>query len=124
MYLKSRFCYVFILQIPETKQPSVPKIESPEGYYEEAEPYDVSMNGTSWGVTCEMRDMRFMRMSRLRNVQLLQLVCDRRCFLMLVTRKIDLMLWQGKSDELLQVFKFPADTQIVVCSVSGLIQHH
>ncbi|XP_015722837.1 actin filament-associated protein 1-like 2 isoform X2 [Coturnix japonica] len=31
--------------IPETKQPSVPKIESPEGYYEEAEPYDVSMNG-------------------------------------------------------------------------------
>ncbi|XP_015722840.1 actin filament-associated protein 1-like 2 isoform X4 [Coturnix japonica] len=30
--------------IPETKQPSVPKIESPEGYYEEAEPYDVSMN--------------------------------------------------------------------------------
>ncbi|XP_015722841.1 actin filament-associated protein 1-like 2 isoform X5 [Coturnix japonica] len=32
-------------KIPETKQPSVPKIESPEGYYEEAEPYDVSMNG-------------------------------------------------------------------------------
>lgn len=31
-------------KIPETKQPSVPKIESPEGYYEEAEPYDVSMN--------------------------------------------------------------------------------
>ncbi|XP_048801403.1 actin filament-associated protein 1-like 2 isoform X6 [Lagopus muta] len=32
-------------KIPETKQPLVPKIESPEGYYEEAEPYDVSMNG-------------------------------------------------------------------------------
>ncbi|KFP53789.1 Actin filament-associated protein 1-like 2, partial [Cathartes aura] len=31
-------------QIPETKQPPVPKIESPEGYYEEAEPYDVSVN--------------------------------------------------------------------------------
>uniref|UniRef100_A0A8D0EFP8 Actin filament-associated protein 1-like 2 n=1 Tax=Strix occidentalis caurina TaxID=311401 RepID=A0A8D0EFP8_STROC len=43
-YLKSCFFYVFILQIPETKQPPVPKIESPEGYYEEAEPYDVSVN--------------------------------------------------------------------------------
>ncbi|XP_061314662.1 actin filament-associated protein 1-like 2 isoform X2 [Pezoporus flaviventris] len=32
-------------KIPETKQPPVPKIESPEGYYEEAEPYDVSVNG-------------------------------------------------------------------------------
>ncbi|XP_062435579.1 actin filament-associated protein 1-like 2 isoform X1 [Rhea pennata] len=31
-------------KIPETKQPLVPKIESPEGYYEEAEPYDVSVN--------------------------------------------------------------------------------
>ncbi|XP_065602984.1 actin filament-associated protein 1-like 2 isoform X3 [Cyrtonyx montezumae] len=31
-------------KIPEAKQLSVPKIESPEGYYEEAEPYDVSMN--------------------------------------------------------------------------------
>ncbi|NXL93575.1 AF1L2 protein, partial [Alectura lathami] len=31
-------------KVPETKQPSVPKIESPEGYYEEAEPYDVSVN--------------------------------------------------------------------------------
>ncbi|NXN92034.1 AF1L2 protein, partial [Rhinopomastus cyanomelas] len=30
--------------IPETRQPPVPKIESPEGYYEEAEPYDVSVN--------------------------------------------------------------------------------
>ncbi|CAK6436085.1 unnamed protein product [Pipistrellus nathusii] len=30
--------------IPERKQPSIPKIESPEGYYEEAEPYDVSLN--------------------------------------------------------------------------------
>ncbi|XP_010083382.1 PREDICTED: actin filament-associated protein 1-like 2, partial [Pterocles gutturalis] len=30
--------------VPETKQPAVPKIESPEGYYEEAEPYDVSVN--------------------------------------------------------------------------------
>ncbi|NWS07015.1 AF1L2 protein, partial [Motacilla alba] len=28
----------------ETKQPPVPKIESPEGYYEEAEPYDISVN--------------------------------------------------------------------------------
>ncbi|XP_064370322.1 actin filament-associated protein 1-like 2 isoform X4 [Dromaius novaehollandiae] len=31
-------------KIPETKQPLVLKIESPEGYYEEAEPYDVSVN--------------------------------------------------------------------------------
>ncbi|NXG68666.1 AF1L2 protein, partial [Baryphthengus martii] len=31
-------------KIPEIKQPPVPKIESPEGYYEEAEPYDVSVN--------------------------------------------------------------------------------
>ncbi|NXW60979.1 AF1L2 protein, partial [Eurystomus gularis] len=31
-------------KVPETKQPPVPKIESPEGYYEEAEPYDVSVN--------------------------------------------------------------------------------
>lgn len=30
--------------IPERKQLSIPKIESPEGYYEEAEPYDVSVN--------------------------------------------------------------------------------
>ncbi|XP_046928685.1 actin filament-associated protein 1-like 2 isoform X12 [Lynx rufus] len=30
--------------IPERKQLSVPKIESPEGYYEEAEPYDTSLN--------------------------------------------------------------------------------
>nr|XP_019580759.1 PREDICTED: actin filament-associated protein 1-like 2 isoform X2 [Rhinolophus sinicus] len=30
--------------IPERKQFSVPKIESPEGYYEEAEPYDMSLN--------------------------------------------------------------------------------
>ncbi|NWS67852.1 AF1L2 protein, partial [Crotophaga sulcirostris] len=31
-------------KILEIKQPPVPKIESPEGYYEEAEPYDVSVN--------------------------------------------------------------------------------
>ncbi|NXN26915.1 AF1L2 protein, partial [Nycticryphes semicollaris] len=31
-------------KIPETKQPPIPKIESPEGYYEEAEPYDVSVH--------------------------------------------------------------------------------
>ncbi|XP_036017467.1 actin filament-associated protein 1-like 2 isoform X4 [Mus musculus] len=31
--------------IPERKQPTVPKIESPEGYYEEAEPFDRSING-------------------------------------------------------------------------------
>ncbi|XP_051002809.1 actin filament-associated protein 1-like 2 [Acomys russatus] len=31
--------------IPERKQLAVPKIESPEGYYEEAEPYDTSING-------------------------------------------------------------------------------
>ncbi|NWW33765.1 AF1L2 protein, partial [Panurus biarmicus] len=31
-------------KILETKQLPVPKIESPEGYYEEAEPYDVSVN--------------------------------------------------------------------------------
>ncbi|NWI85098.1 AF1L2 protein, partial [Pitta sordida] len=31
-------------KIPEAKQLLVPKIESPEGYYEEAEPYDVSVN--------------------------------------------------------------------------------
>nr|XP_033697707.1 actin filament-associated protein 1-like 2 isoform X9 [Tursiops truncatus] len=30
--------------IPERKQLSTPKIESPEGYYEEAEPYDTSLN--------------------------------------------------------------------------------
>ncbi|KAM9618266.1 actin filament-associated protein 1-like 2 isoform 4-T4 [Trichechus inunguis] len=31
--------------IPERKQlPVVPKVESPEGYYEEAEPYDMSLN--------------------------------------------------------------------------------
>ncbi|XP_023571252.1 actin filament-associated protein 1-like 2 isoform X2 [Octodon degus] len=30
--------------IPERKQLGVPKIESPEGYYEEAEPYDTSVN--------------------------------------------------------------------------------
>uniref|UniRef100_A0A8C0DT64 Actin filament-associated protein 1-like 2 n=1 Tax=Balaenoptera musculus TaxID=9771 RepID=A0A8C0DT64_BALMU len=30
--------------IPERKQLSIPKIESPEGYYEEAEPYDISLN--------------------------------------------------------------------------------
>ncbi|XP_019580758.2 actin filament-associated protein 1-like 2 isoform X3 [Rhinolophus sinicus] len=33
--------------IPERKQFSIPKIESPEGYYEEAEPYDMSLNGHS-----------------------------------------------------------------------------
>ncbi|KAL9847120.1 actin filament-associated protein 1-like 2 isoform 2-T2 [Geothlypis trichas] len=31
-------------KILETKQPAVPKIDSPEGYYEEAEPYDISVN--------------------------------------------------------------------------------
>ncbi|XP_041517683.1 actin filament-associated protein 1-like 2 isoform X1 [Microtus oregoni] len=31
--------------IPERKQLTVPKIESPEGYYEEAEPYDTSIIG-------------------------------------------------------------------------------
>lgn len=41
--------YSFIPQIPERKQLSIPKIESPEGYYEEAEPYDTSLNGTSRG---------------------------------------------------------------------------
>ncbi|XP_063138873.1 actin filament-associated protein 1-like 2 isoform X7 [Rattus norvegicus] len=30
--------------IPERKQPTIPKIESPEGYYEEAEPFDTSIN--------------------------------------------------------------------------------
>uniref|UniRef100_A0A3Q2I7D4 Actin filament-associated protein 1-like 2 n=1 Tax=Equus caballus TaxID=9796 RepID=A0A3Q2I7D4_HORSE len=30
--------------IPERKQLSIPRIESPEGYYEEAEPYDTSLN--------------------------------------------------------------------------------
>ncbi|KAM8781760.1 actin filament-associated protein 1-like 2 isoform 3-T3 [Rhynchonycteris naso] len=30
--------------IPERKLLSIPKIESPEGYYEEAEPYDMSLN--------------------------------------------------------------------------------
>uniref|UniRef100_G1P9D3 Actin filament associated protein 1 like 2 n=1 Tax=Myotis lucifugus TaxID=59463 RepID=G1P9D3_MYOLU len=42
--------YLFIPQIPERKQLSIPKIESPEGYYEEAEPYDMSLNGTSRGL--------------------------------------------------------------------------
>lgn len=40
------FC-PFMPQIPERKQLTVPKIESPEGYYEEAEPYDTSLNGAS-----------------------------------------------------------------------------
>ncbi|XP_054359823.1 actin filament-associated protein 1-like 2 isoform X2 [Pongo pygmaeus] len=35
--------------IPERKQPAIPKTESPEGYYEEAEPYDTSLNGHSGG---------------------------------------------------------------------------
>lgn len=39
-----------MLQIPERKQLTVPKIESPEGYYEEAEPYDTSVNGMSQGL--------------------------------------------------------------------------
>ncbi|TFK09838.1 GTP-binding protein 2 [Platysternon megacephalum] len=30
--------------IAETKLPSIPKVESPEAYYEEAEPYDISVN--------------------------------------------------------------------------------
>ncbi|XP_062958153.1 actin filament-associated protein 1-like 2 isoform X2 [Cynocephalus volans] len=33
--------------IPERKLLAIPKIESPEGYYEEAEPYDRSLNGHS-----------------------------------------------------------------------------
>jgi hypothetical protein len=41
---------LFVLQIPERKQPTVPKIESPEGYYEEAEPFDRSINGMSEGL--------------------------------------------------------------------------
>lgn len=68
-YLKSCFFYLFILQILETKQPPVPKIESPEGYYEEAEPYDVSVNGISQLTVCgwfmwEMEDLRFLRTSK------------------------------------------------------------
>ncbi|XP_054974864.1 actin filament-associated protein 1-like 2 isoform X2 [Sorex araneus] len=31
--------------VPERKQLPVPKTEAPEGYYEEAEPYDASLNG-------------------------------------------------------------------------------
>ncbi|NP_001274753.1 actin filament-associated protein 1-like 2 isoform 3 [Homo sapiens] len=31
-------------EIPERKQLAIPKTESPEGYYEEAEPYDTSLN--------------------------------------------------------------------------------
>ncbi|NXR09731.1 AF1L2 protein, partial [Semnornis frantzii] len=31
-------------KVPEAKQPPVAKVESPEGYYEEAEPYDISVN--------------------------------------------------------------------------------
>lgn len=56
---------MFILQILETKQPPVPKIESPEGYYEEAEPYDISVNGISQlrGLMWE-GFMRFMRISK------------------------------------------------------------
>lgn len=38
---------LFVLQIPEQKQLAVPKTEAAEGYYEEAEPYDTSINGTS-----------------------------------------------------------------------------
>lgn len=60
---------MFILQILETKQPPVPKIESPEGYYEEAEPYDISVNGISQltlgrGFMWEMEDLRFMKISK------------------------------------------------------------
>ncbi|XP_006880223.1 PREDICTED: actin filament-associated protein 1-like 2 [Elephantulus edwardii] len=33
--------------VPDQKQLPVPKIESPESYYEEAEPYDTSINGHS-----------------------------------------------------------------------------
>ncbi|XP_021109057.1 actin filament-associated protein 1-like 2 isoform X5 [Heterocephalus glaber] len=36
--------------IPERKQLSVSRIESSEGYYEEAEPYDTSVNGHSGGL--------------------------------------------------------------------------
>ncbi|KAK2488410.1 hypothetical protein MC885_011675 [Smutsia gigantea] len=43
----SESVYLFIPQIPERKQLSIPKTESPEGYYEEAEPYDTSLNGHS-----------------------------------------------------------------------------
>nr|XP_007962340.2 actin filament-associated protein 1-like 2 isoform X11 [Chlorocebus sabaeus] len=35
--------------IPERKQLAIPKTESPEGYYEEAEPCDTSLNGHSGG---------------------------------------------------------------------------
>lgn len=44
---EKRLFSLFLPQIPERKQLSIPKIESPEGYYEEAEPYDTSLNGTS-----------------------------------------------------------------------------
>ncbi|XP_028629881.1 actin filament-associated protein 1-like 2 isoform X1 [Grammomys surdaster] len=37
--------------IPERKQPTIPKIESPEGYYEEAEPFDTSMNEDGDGLS-------------------------------------------------------------------------
>lgn len=68
-YVKSCLFYVFILQILETKQPAVPKIDSPEGYYEEAEPYDISVNGISQltlgrGSVWEMGDLRFMRITK------------------------------------------------------------
>ena len=56
MHLNECLFYLFIPQIPERKQLSVPKIESPEGYYEEAEPYDTSLNGTSWEQAWEGAD--------------------------------------------------------------------
>nr|XP_012627939.1 actin filament-associated protein 1-like 2 isoform X5 [Microcebus murinus] len=37
--------------IHERKQLAIPKVESPEGYYEEAEPYDTSLNGLHLGVS-------------------------------------------------------------------------
>ena len=90
---------LFILQIPETKQPPVPKMESPEGYYEEAEPYDVSVNGISQltlrvGVW-EMEDLRYMRTSKQKRGRFIQLV-RQNCFLMLVTVDIADLMVVGK----------------------------
>lgn len=39
---------MFPSQVQETVQVSAVKAESPEGYYEEAEPYDASVNGTQF----------------------------------------------------------------------------
>lgn len=53
-YLQIQYpCFCLLIpQIPETKPHSGTKAESPEGYYEEAEPYGISTNGTELLSAC------------------------------------------------------------------------